>query len=150
MSPLVSSVAQCHHLTHVDTDGKANMVGVGHKTPTRRTAIATGKIILGKSAFDLVQQNNIKKGDVLTIAHPLQLDNIEVRLELVPADLAIKVEAKVEVTGKTGVEMEALTSVSVSLLTIYDMCKAVTKSMTITDIKLIIKTGGKSDYCDQN
>ena len=106
---------------------------------------------------------NIKKGDVLTVAqlagvmgakqtstliplcHPLQLDNIEVRLELVPADLAIKVEAKVEVTGKTGVEMEALTSVSVSLLTIYDMCKAVTKSMTITDIKLIIKTGGKSD-----
>ena len=168
MSPLVSSVAQCHHLTHVDTDGKANMVGVGHKTPTRRTAIATGKIILGKSAFDLVQQNNIKKGDVLTVAqlagvmgakqtstliplcHPLQLDNIEVRLELVPADLAIKVEAKVEVTGKTGVEMEALTSVSVSLLTIYDMCKAVTKNMTITDIKLIIKTGGKSDYCDQN
>ena len=168
MSPLVSSVAQCHHLTHVDTDGKANMVGVGHKTPTRRTAIATGKIILGKSAFDLVQQNNIKKGDVLTVAqlagvmgakqtstliplcHPLQLDNIEVRLKLVPADLAIKVKAKVEVTGKTGVEMEALTSVSVSLLTIYDMCKAVTKSMTITDIKLIIKTGGKSDYCDQN
>ena len=87
---------------------------------------------------------------LIPLCHPLQLDNIEVRLELVPADLAIKVEAKVEVTGKTGVEMEALTSVSVSLLTIYDMCKAVTKTMTITDIKLIIKTGGKSDYCDQN
>merc|ERR1719414_950884 len=144
------------------------MVNVGHKKETTRTAVATGNIFLGEEVFKLVESNQMKKGDVLTVSqlagvmgakqtsnliplcHPLQLDNIEVRLELDPTDLAIKVEAKVEVTGKTGVEMEALTSVSVSLLTIYDMCKAVTKNMIITDIKLIIKTGGKSEYCDQN
>ena len=140
------------------------MVGVGNKSDTRRVALASGKIILGEAAFKLVQENNIKKGDVLSVAqiagimgakqtssliplcHPLNLDNVEVKLSMEDTDLSIKVEAMVEVTGKTGVEMEALTSVSVTLLTVYDMCKAVTKDMVITDIKLRLKTGGKSDY----
>ena len=168
------------HLTHVDSDGKAAMVGVGHKTITRRTAVASGKIIIGEAAFKLVSDNNIKKGDVLTVAqiagvmaakktssliplcHPLNLDNIKVKgvliiqvnctefcqvqLKLDPEDYSVKVQSEVDVSAKTGVEMEALTSVSVTLLTVYDMCKAVTKNMTITDIKLDIKTGGKSDY----
>jgi len=152
------------HLTHVDSDGKAAMVGVGHKTITRRTAVASGKIIIGEAAFKLVSDNNIKKGDVLTVAqiagvmaakktssliplcHPLNLDNIKVQLKLDPEDYSVNVQSEVDVSAKTGVEMEALTSVSVTLLTVYDMCKAVTKNMTITDIKLDIKTGGKSDY----
>merc|ERR1719300_444419 len=152
------------NLTHVDSEGHARMVGVGNKSATRRVALASGKIILGEAAFKLVQENNIKKGDVLSVAqiagimgakqtssliplcHPLNLDNVEVKLSMEDTDLSIKVEAMVEVTGKTGVEMEALTSVSVTMLTVYDMCKAVTKDMVITDIKLRLKTGGKSDY----
>ena len=153
-----------HTLTHVDTRGKASMVGVANKKVTHRVAVASGKILLGDIAYDLVSKNNIAKGDVLTVAqlagimgakqtsnliplcHPLTLDKIKVDLSLEPADLAVKVEASVEVTGKTGVEMEALTGVSVALLTVYDMCKAVNKQMIITDIKLEMKTGGKSDF----
>ena len=151
-------------LTHVDGAGRANMVGVGHKKQTRRNARASGAILLGPEAFSRVAENSLKKGDVLTVAqiagvlgakqtpaliplcHPLQLDNIEVDLSLDHELLAVKVEAEVEVTGKTGVEMEALTAVSVALLTVYDMAKAVSKDMVITDIKLQFKTGGKSDY----
>ena len=151
-------------LTHVDSSGRASMVGVSGKVVSHRVAVASGKIILGKTAFDLVQQNSVAKGDVLTVSevagvmgakhtshliplcHPLQLDNIQVKLSLDPADLAVVVVTRVEVTGKTGVEMEALTSVSIALLTVYDMCKAVTKDMIISDIKLELKTGGKSDF----
>ena len=151
-------------LTHVDGAGRARMVGVGHKIQTRRIARASGTILLGPEAFSRVAENSLKKGDVLTVAqiagvlgakqtpaliplcHPLQLDNIKVDLSLDQEILAVKVEAEVEVTGKTGVEMEALTAVSVALLTVYDMAKAVSKDMVITDIKLQFKTGGKSDY----
>ena len=151
-------------LTHVDGAGRASMVGVGHKTQTRRIARAAGTILLGPEAFTRVAENSLKKGDVMTVAqiagvlgakqtpaliplcHPLQLDNIKVDLSLDQEILAVKVEAEVEVTGKTGVEMEALTAVSVALLTVYDMAKAVSKDMVITDIKLQFKTGGKSDY----
>ena len=153
-----------HTLTHVDTHGKASMVGVANKKVSHRVAMASGKILLGDIAYDLVAKNNIAKGDVLTVAqlagimgakqtsnliplcHPLTLDKIKVDLSLEPADLAVKVVASVEVTGKTGVEMEALTGVSVALLTVYDMCKAVNKQMVITNIKLEMKTGGKSDF----
>ena len=148
----------------MDGAGRASMVGVGHKTETRRTARASGTIILGPEAFTRVSENSLKKGDVLTVAqiagvlgakqtpaliplcHPLPLDNIKVDLSLDPESLAVNVMAEVEVTGRTGVEMEALTAVSVALLTVYDMAKAITKDMVITDIKLQFKTGGKSDY----
>ena len=151
-------------LTHVDGAGRATMVGVGHKTQSRRIARASGAILLGPEAFTRVAENSLKKGDVMTVAqiagvlgakqtpaliplcHPLQLDNIKVDLTLDHKILGVRVEAEVEVTGKTGVEMEALTAVSVALLTVYDMAKAVSKDMVITDIKLQFKTGGKSDY----
>ena len=151
-------------LTHVDSDGKASMVDVGQKNDTVRTAIATGKIILGENAFKLVESNQMKKGDVLTVSqiagvmgakqtanliplcHPLILNKIDVKLKLDKSDFSVIVEGSVQCSGKTGVEMEALTAVSVTLLTVYDMCKAVTKDMTIENIKLVKKTGGKSDY----
>jgi len=153
-------------LTHVDSDGKATMVDVGDKIDTVRTAVAFGTIQLGKEAFDKVVQNQIKKGDVLSVSqlagifgakqtsnliplcHPLLLNKIEVRLSLdhTPNCYVVQAEAEVTCSGKTGVEMEALTAVSISLLTVYDMCKAVSKDMIISNIRLISKTGGKSDY----
>jgi len=155
-------------LTHVDSDGKASMVDVGHKNDTIRSAIATGKIILGEKAFHLVESNQMKKGDVLTVSqiagvmgakqtsnliplcHPLILNKIDVKLKLDKSDFSVIVEGTVECSGKTGVEMEALTAVTVTLLTVYDMCKAVTKDMTIHNVKLVKKTGGKSDYQNEN
>jgi len=152
------------NLTHVDSEGKAAMVDVGHKIDTTRTAVATGKIVVGEVAFKLIENNQMKKGDVLTVAqiagvmgtkqtsnliplcHPLILNNIDIRLRLNESDFSVIVEGSVTCHGKTGVEMEALTGVSVALLTVYDMCKAVTKDMVIGEVKLIKKTGGKSDY----
>lgn len=141
--------------SHIDKDGKANMVDVGGKTPQRRIASACGKIKLSKETIELIKQNNIKKGDVLTVAqiagimaakqtpsliplcHPLLLDKVDVELMLeVEGVWAV---SKVICTGKTGVEMEALTGVSIALLAVYDMCKAVDKEMEITEIKLIEK-----------
>jgi len=153
-------------LTHVDGDGKASMVDVGDKIDTVRTAVAFGTIVLGKEAFNKVVQNQIKKGDVLSVSqlagifgakqtsnliplcHPLLLNKIEVRLRLdqTPNSYSVQAEAEVTCSGKTGVEMEALTAVSISLLTVYDMCKAVSKDMIISNIRLISKTGGKSGY----
>lgn len=155
-------------LTHVDSEGKASMVDVGHKNDTTRSATATGKIILGEKAFKLVESNQMKKGDVLTVSqiagvmgakhtsnliplcHPLILDKIDIKLKLDKSDFSVLVEGSVQCSGKTGVEMEALTGVSVTLLTVYDMCKAVTKDMLIGEIKLVKKTGGKSDYLDSD
>ena len=152
------------NLTHVDGEGRAEMVDVGEKAVSRRTAVAEGKIVLGETAWRLVEENKIKKGDVLTVSqlaglmavkqtssliplcHPLNVDNITISLTLHPSDYSVQVRAVVSCTDKTGVEMEALTGVSVALLTVYDMCKAVTKDMTISDIRLLSKTGGKSDY----
>jgi len=151
-------------LTHVDSEGKASMVNVGHKKETTRTAVATGKIIVGEEVFKLVESNQMKKGDVITVSqlaglmgakqtsnliplcHPLILDKIEIKLKLNKLDFSVTAEGIVQCSGKTGVEMEALTGVSVALLTVYDMCKAVTKDMVISEIKLVKKTGGKSDY----
>jgi len=151
-------------LTHVDSTGKASMVNVGHKKETTRTAVATGKITLGEGVFKLVESNQMKKGDVLTVSqlaglmgakqtsnliplcHPLILDRVDIKLKLNKLDFSVTAEGVVQCTGKTGVEMEALTGVSVALLTVYDMCKAVTKDMVIGEIKLVEKTGGKSDY----
>lgn len=157
-----SSSTDREGLTHVDTQGRAKMVDVGAKSVTRRTAVAQGSIVIGETAFRLVQDNNIKKGDVLTVSqlagvmaakhtanliplcHPLNLDKIDVKLILDSADWSVLVTAEVSCADKTGVEMEALTAVSVTLLTVYDMCKAVNKEMTINNIRLLAKTGGKS------
>jgi len=151
-------------LTHVDSKGKANMVDVGHKVPTLRKAKAQGTIILGEKAFKLLISNKMSKGDVLTVSeiagimgtkktseliplcHPLNINKIKVRIELDEIRNCAVVECEVSCSGQTGVEMEALTGVSVTLLTLYDMCKAVTKDMIIQDVRLLQKTGGKSDY----
>ena len=142
-------------LSHVDDQGRARMVDVGAKTRQRRIARATGKIEVSKSTLDLIRRNQIKKGDVLTVAqiagiqaakrtaeliplcHPLTLDVIDVRLE--PIEDGVRATSEVKCVGRTGVEMEALTAVSVALLTVYDMCKAADQSMRIMDVHLIEK-----------
>jgi len=143
-------------LSHTDTTGKANMVDVGHKDNQLRIARAQGFIFLNTETVKLVQENNLKKGDVLTVAqlagiqaakltssiiplcHNLLLTKIDVKLTIETRGVAATSE--VHCIGQTGVEMEALTSVSAALLTVYDMCKAVDKNMLISDIKLISKT----------
>ena len=151
-------------LSHIDPDsGRASMVNVSSKPSTYRTAIAYGKIHIGQQAFELVRTNTMKKGDVLTTAqiagimaakqtgniiplcHPLSLSHVSVNLELDEKDnYAVKITSKVECEGKTGVEMEALTAVSITALTVFDMCKSVEKRMIIGDLKVMEKTGGKS------
>ena len=142
-------------LSHTDKKGKAQMVNVGSKPDQKRTAIAIGFISLSPETIHLVKDNKIKKGDVIAVAriagiqaakrtseliplcHPLSLHNIEITEEVL--DTGIKITSRIETTGKTGVEMEALTAVCASLLAVYDMCKAVDKDMIIGDIKLIEK-----------
>lgn len=145
-----------HNFSHIDKDGKAQMVNVGNKDIVRREAIAEGIIILQKNTLEMIKQFEIKKGDVLAVAqiagiqaakqtssliplcHPLLLNHVEVKFEFL--ENGIKAQSSVKCDGKTGVEMEALTAVSVALLAIYDMCKAVDKNMIISEIKLIDKT----------
>ena len=146
--------------THFNDDGKARMVNVGEKTSTRRTAAAAGRVLVNEHTFRLIRSGGMKKGDVLTVAqiagimgakktsglipmcHPLMMNGIDLRFSLDEASCAVNIEAEVSCDGKTGVEMEALTAVSVAALTIYDMCKAVQKDIVITDIRLLQKTGG--------
>ena len=142
-------------LTHVDEQGRANMVDVGSKFMQRRQAIATGTISLSERARGLIGKNQIKKGDALTVAqiagiqaakqtanliplcHPLQLDKVDVKLCL--TESGVSAQSDVRCIGRTGVEMEALTAVSVALLTVYDMCKAIDKEMEISGIHLLSK-----------
>ena len=149
-------------LTHLDEHGRASMVDVGHKPDTERVAIARGEIHMKKETFDLIRDGQIKKGDVLTIAqiagitaskrtsdliplcHPLPLSKIDVDLVLDELLPGVVITATAKVTGKTGVEMEALTAVSVAALTVYDMAKAAEKTMKIQNIRLIEKHGGQS------
>lgn len=152
-------------LTHVNIHGGVQMVDVSLKAATARTAVAVGRVLIGEQAFALVQENKIRKGDVLTIAqiagimggkqtskliplcHDVNLKGIDVELTLDEDNHAISIRAFAKTIGPTGVEMEALTAVSVAALTVYDMCKSVTKGIQITDIHLIAKTGGQSgDY----
>ena len=139
-------------LSHINKEGKANMVDVGHKPLQNRTATASGFIQLNENTINLIKENLIKKGDVISIAeiagiqaaketsrliplcHPLQLTKVEVNATLV--ENGVKVNSLVRCTGQTGVEMEALTAVNLALLTIYDMCKAVDKNMIISEIRL--------------
>lgn len=147
-------------LTHLGADGAAHMVDVSAKADTAREAVAEGRITMSAEALDAVRAGNIKKGDVLGTAriagimaakktseliplcHPLMLSKIAIAFEF--EDQGIRAEARVRLNGPTGVEMEALTAVSVALLTLYDMAKALDKSMVISDVRLLSKTGGKS------
>lgn len=143
-------------LSHVDDKGKANMVDVGGKPDQNRIAKATGHITLKPETLELIRDNAMKKGDVLTIAeiagiqggkktsdliplcHPLQISKIDVKATI--DETGVRLISEARCIGKTGIEMEALTAVSVALLTVYDMCKAVDKSMNIDEIKLLEKT----------
>jgi cyclic pyranopterin monophosphate synthase len=153
-------------LTHFDAQGQAHMVDVGSKAATRRVAVAAGRIEMLPATLAIIQSGTVKKGDVLGIArvagimaakktseliplcHPLALTRVAVDFELAAAQGtaadAVVCTATVETVGPTGVEMEALTAVNVALLTIYDMCKAVDRGMTITNVQLCEKHGGKS------
>ena len=149
-------------LTHFDNNGQAHMVDVSDKAITRRVAVATGTISMLASTLAQIQQGDAKKGDVLGIAriaaiqaskktadliplcHPIALTRVAVMFDVNASLNSISCTATCETTGQTGVEMEALTAVSVGLLTIYDMCKAVDRGMTMSDIKLLQKHGGKS------
>lgn len=149
-------------LTHFDAHGQAHMVDVGDKAHTRRVAVAEGRIRMEPATLALVQSGTAKKGDVLGIAriagiqaakktsdliplcHPIALTRVAVDFEVEPADNSVLCRATTECTGQTGVEMEALTAASVALLTIYDMCKAVDRGMTISGVRLMEKSGGKS------
>ena len=149
-------------LSHLDANGKARMVDVSEKSDTVRTAIARGEVLMKPETLALIRAGAMKKGDVLTVAqiagiqaakrtseliplcHPLPLSHIEVELELDDALPGVIITATTRVTGKTGVEMEALTAVSVAALTVYDMAKAVEKTMVIQNIRLIEKHGGRS------
>ena len=150
------------HLTHLDDQGNAKMVDVGDKDVTSREAIARGYISIQPETLRLIKEGLMKKGDVLTIAqlagimgakktseliplcHPLPLDKVEVELELDDAKCCIDVTATARTTARTGVEMEALTAVTVAALTLYDMCKSVDRGMRIEAVRLVEKRGGRS------
>lgn len=138
------------------------MVDVSEKNETARTAIAAGRVLVNEETFRLIKTGGMKKGDVLATAqiagimgakrtpdiipmcHPIMISGVDIEFNLNEEDLAVEIKATAKCTGVTGVEMEALTAVSVAALTVYDMCKAVQKDMVISDIRLLKKTGGKS------
>lgn len=147
-------------LTHFNEEGRAHMVEVGDKDDTKRIAIARGSISMKRDTVEMIRNGMIEKGDVLSVAqiagimgakrtselipmcHNISLTGMDIRFNIL--DTGIEIESEVRTTGKTGVEMEALTAVSIAALTIYDMCKAVDKDMEVGAIGLIKKTGGKS------
>jgi cyclic pyranopterin monophosphate synthase len=149
-------------LTHIDESGKAHMVNVGLKPDTERIAVARGEIHLSSNTLSLIREGLMKKGDVLTVAqiagiqaakrtseliplcHPVALTQVEVTLEIIDSLPGIEITGKAHTIGKTGVEMEALTAVSVAALTIYDMVKAVERTGKIQNIRLVEKHGGLS------
>jgi cyclic pyranopterin phosphate synthase len=151
-------------LTHFNHQGHAHMVDVSAKSDTQRTAIAHGMITMEAETLDRILSGDAKKGDVLGIArlagimaakktadliplcHPLSITNIDIELEPMPQHSAVSCRATVKTSGQTGVEMEALTAVQITLLTIYDMCKAIDRGMTISNVQLLEKMGGKSGH----
>ncbi|HEY8476933.1 MAG TPA: cyclic pyranopterin monophosphate synthase MoaC [Chloroflexota bacterium] len=152
-------------LTHLDEQGRARMVDVSAKPDTLRTATARGRVLVQPTTLDLIAEGHLPKGDVLAVArvagimaakqtgaliplcHPLPVSSVEVDFALDRQRSSVEITATARLVGKTGVEMEALTAVSVAALTIYDMCKAVDKGMVISDVRLVEKTGGRSgDY----
>ena len=152
-------------LSHVDERGRARMVDVSAKSASPRTAVARGRVLLSEDAFTLVRENRIQKGDVLSVAqvagvlgakqtsrliplcHDVMLQNIDIEFDLDEAAHAVNIRALAKTDGPTGVEMEALTAVSIAALTVYDMCKKVSREIKISDVELLAKTGGQSgDY----
>lgn len=149
-------------LTHFDAKGDAHMVDVSDKDDTHRVATARGSVRMADATLDLISEDRASKGDVLSVArlagimgakktadliplcHPLPVTKVAVDLSLDPDLPGVRIEATVKTTGKTGVEMEALTAVSTAALTVYDMVKAVDKAMVISDIRVVLKDGGKS------
>ena len=151
--------------THFNDQGRAKMVNVGEKPITQRVAVAAGRVLVNEHTFSLIRSGGMKKGDVLTVAqiagvmgakrtpdlipmcHIVQVEGIDWALQRDEERHSVEITASVCCDGRTGVEMEALTAVSTAALTVYDMCKAVQKDMTITDIRLLSKTGGvHGDY----
>lgn len=151
-------------LTHFNQSGYSKMVSIEEKVDTLRVAIASGEIHMSPMTFQRVKDGGIKKGDVLSVAqiagimgakrssdlipmcHPLNLLGVDITFDLLEETSAIRISAEVKVYGKTGVEMEALTAVSIAALTVYDMCKAIDKEMVIKNICLLEKQGGKSGH----
>jgi len=149
-------------LSHLDAEGKARMVDVSGKDVTERIAVARGTIFMRPETLSLIMEKKVEKGDVFSVArvagilaakktselipmcHPLNITSVEIFLSPQQNPPRVEIEAVVKVTGKTGVEMEAMTAAAVSGLTIYDMCKAVDREMTLGDIRLVKKSGGKS------
>ena len=148
--------------SHLKPDGGVHMVDVSQKPVTQRKAVAAGRVLLGQKAFEALTQKAVGKGDVLTTAqvagiqaakqtsrliplcHPVALDAVDLEFESCQDEWAVDIRAVVTTAARTGVEMEALTAVSVAALVIYDMCKSISKAATITDIRLLLKEGGKS------
>lgn len=149
-------------LSHLDESGRARMVDVGHKAETERVAVARGAVTMQPATLQLIIEGNLKKGDVLAVAqlagimaakrtsdliplcHPLPLTHVSVTCTPNPETNQVEIEATARVTGRTGVEMEALTAVAIAGLTIYDMAKAVDRSMRLEDVRLVAKSGGQS------
>ena len=152
-------------LSHFDESGKIKMVDVSAKDTTARRAVASGRVLLNKETLELLKSNEIPKGDPLEIAriagimgakktaeliplcHQINLSKADIKIEI--TDYGVYLEAEAKTASQTGVEMEALTAISIAALTIYDMCKAVQKDIEISEIKLILKTGGKSDFVSE-
>ncbi len=149
-------------LTHIDEKGQAQMVDVGPKEETLREAVARGRISMQPETFRLIRSHQVAKGDVLGVArvagimaakqasgliplcHPLQITKVDISFESLREEQGFEIHSRIACVGRTGVEMEALTSLTVAALTVYDMCKAVDRTMVISDICLVKKTGGKS------
>lgn len=148
--------------SHFNDSGRAKMVDVSAKEDTARTAVAAGRVLVNEETFRLIKSGGMKKGDVLAVAqvggiigakktselipmcHPIMLSGVDIDLELCEETHSVEITATAKCTGATGVEMEALTAVSVAALTVYDMCKAVQRDIEISDIRLLKKSGGKS------
>lgn len=154
--------------THINEQGRARMVDVSEKEDTERVAVARGSIYMKRETLDRIREGTIKKGDVLSVAqvggilgakstpniipmcHPINISGCDISFAVDLENSKIDIEAKTKTVGKTGIEMEALTAVSIAALTIYDMCKAVDREMTISNIMLIKKSGGKSGDFQRN
>ena len=148
--------------SHFNNSGRARMVDVSEKAETVRTAVAAGRVLVNAETFELIKTGGLKKGDVLGTAqiagimgakrtpdiipmcHPIMISGVDIDISLCEESCSVEIVATTKCTGATGVEMEALTAVSVAALTVYDMCKAVQRDIEITDIRLLKKTGGKS------
>ncbi len=149
-------------VTHLNEDGNANMVDVTDKSETVRTAVAQTTMVFNKETYEVMKKGYVKKGDILGVAqtagimgakqtsniipmcHPLNISSVQIEYSFNDKDLELIIQSTVKITGKTGVEMEALTSSSITALTIYDMCKAIDKGIIIKETKLLSKSGGKS------